>query len=107
MLALRSAPPRFVIAEAERIAREVYGLTALPRPLSGERDCNVHLTADSREATNDAAPLTDQALEFRDDLEQIADEPDIRHFENRRFAVLVDGDDGPGVLDAGQMLNGT
>lgn len=42
MLALRSAPPVFSIAEAERIARDVYGLALSMTPLSGERDCNFH-----------------------------------------------------------------
>ncbi len=50
MLALRSAPPVFGMAEAERVAREVYGLAVSLTPLPGERDCNFHLrTADSRE----------------------------------------------------------
>ncbi len=50
MLALRSAPPVFGTAEAERVAREVYGLAVSVRPLSGERDCNFHArTADGRE----------------------------------------------------------
>jgi 4-aminobutyrate aminotransferase-like enzyme/Ser/Thr protein kinase RdoA (MazF antagonist) len=50
LLALRSAPPVFGIAEAERVAREVYGLAVSLTPLSGERDCNFHLrTADARE----------------------------------------------------------
>jgi 4-aminobutyrate aminotransferase-like enzyme/Ser/Thr protein kinase RdoA (MazF antagonist) len=46
VLALRSAPPVFGSAEAERIAREVYGLAVSSSPLPGERDCNVHLRAD-------------------------------------------------------------
>jgi 4-aminobutyrate aminotransferase-like enzyme/Ser/Thr protein kinase RdoA (MazF antagonist) len=50
LLALRSAPPVFGIAEAERIARDIYGLAVSLRPLSGERDCNFHVrTADARE----------------------------------------------------------
>jgi 4-aminobutyrate aminotransferase-like enzyme/Ser/Thr protein kinase RdoA (MazF antagonist) len=50
LLALRSAPPVFGIAEAERIARDVYGLAVSLRPLSGERDCNFHVrTADARD----------------------------------------------------------
>jgi 4-aminobutyrate aminotransferase-like enzyme/aminoglycoside phosphotransferase (APT) family kinase protein len=49
LLALRSAPPVFGIAEAERIARDVYGLAVSLSPLSGERDCNFHIrTADAR-----------------------------------------------------------
>ncbi|HWJ34751.1 MAG TPA: aminotransferase class III-fold pyridoxal phosphate-dependent enzyme [Steroidobacteraceae bacterium] len=50
LLALRSAPPVFGVAEAERIARDVYGVAVSVRPLSGERDCNFHLrTAEARE----------------------------------------------------------
>ena len=49
MLALCSAPPVFGVAEAERIARDVYGLAVSLSPLSGERDCNFHIrTADAR-----------------------------------------------------------
>ena len=48
-----------------------------------------------------------QPLEFGDDLEQVADQAHIRHFEDRRFAVLVDGDDGASILDARQMLDRT
>src|SRR5262252_848953 len=47
-----------------------------------------------------------QPLDFRDDLEQVPDQADIRHLENRRLAVLVDGDDGARVLDAGEVLDG-
>ncbi len=50
MLALRTSPPVFTIAEAERVALETYGLAAAVRPLPGERDCNFHLrTADRHE----------------------------------------------------------
>ncbi len=50
MLALRTSPPAFTVAEGERIARDVYGLAVSIRPLSGERDCNFHLrTADQHE----------------------------------------------------------
>jgi 4-aminobutyrate aminotransferase-like enzyme/Ser/Thr protein kinase RdoA (MazF antagonist) len=50
LLALRTSSPAFTIAEAERIARDIYGLAVSARPLSGERDCNFHLsTADQRE----------------------------------------------------------
>jgi 4-aminobutyrate aminotransferase-like enzyme/Ser/Thr protein kinase RdoA (MazF antagonist) len=49
LLALCSAPPVFGVAEAERIARDVYGLAVSLSPLSGERDCNFHIrTADAR-----------------------------------------------------------
>ena len=37
-------------------------------------------------------------LQLRQDLEQIANEPVIRDLEDRRFGVLIDGDDDLGVL---------
>jgi 4-aminobutyrate aminotransferase-like enzyme len=50
LLALRTSSPAFTIAEAVGIARDLYGLAVSARPLSGERDCNFHLsTADQRE----------------------------------------------------------
>ena len=50
MLALRTSPPVFAAAEAERIARDCYGLAVSVRPLSGERDSNFRLRgADQRE----------------------------------------------------------
>src|SRR5579859_6258034 len=39
-------------------------------------------------------------------VEQIADHAVIRDFENRRFGVFVDGDDGARTLHAYNMLNG-
>lgn len=51
MLALRSSPPSFGIAEGERIAREQYGLAVSISALAGERDCNFRLrTADEPRA---------------------------------------------------------
>ena len=38
-------------------------------------------------------------------LEQIPHQPDIRDLEDRRLGVLVDGDDGAGVLDPSQVLD--
>jgi 4-aminobutyrate aminotransferase-like enzyme/Ser/Thr protein kinase RdoA (MazF antagonist) len=50
LLALRTAPPSLRPAEAERIARDLYGLAVSGSPLPGERDCNFRLrTADARE----------------------------------------------------------
>jgi 4-aminobutyrate aminotransferase-like enzyme/Ser/Thr protein kinase RdoA (MazF antagonist) len=50
LLALRTTPPGFTDAQAERIARDTYGLAVSVRPLPGERDRNFHLsTADRRE----------------------------------------------------------
>ena len=40
MLALRTAPPSLRLAEAERIARDLYGLAASISALPGERDSN-------------------------------------------------------------------
>jgi 4-aminobutyrate aminotransferase-like enzyme/Ser/Thr protein kinase RdoA (MazF antagonist) len=50
VLALRTSPPVFSAAQAERIARDTYGLAATARALPGERDCNFHVsTADGRD----------------------------------------------------------
>ena len=50
MLALRTARAIFTLPEAERIAREHYGIVACVHPLPGERDANFHLRgADGRE----------------------------------------------------------
>jgi 4-aminobutyrate aminotransferase-like enzyme/Ser/Thr protein kinase RdoA (MazF antagonist) len=50
LLALRTSPPAFGIAEGERIARDLYGLAVSIDVLPGERDCNFRLrTADGRE----------------------------------------------------------
>src|ERR1700674_2319325 len=47
LLALRTSPPSFGIAEGERIARDLYGLAVSIGALPGERDCNFRLrTAD-------------------------------------------------------------
>ncbi len=39
-------------------------------------------------------------------MKQIADQAVVGDLEDRRFLVLVDGDDDLGVLHAGQMLDG-
>ena len=50
MLALRTSAPVFSAAQAERVARDLYGLAVSVRALPGERDCNFRLrTADQRE----------------------------------------------------------
>src|SRR4051812_38630785 len=41
-----------------------------------------------------------------DELEQVADQAVVRHLEDRRFLILVDGDDDSAVLHAGQVLDG-
>ena len=45
MRALRSAPPVFSTAEAERVAQDLYGLAVVAQPLTGERDANFLLAA--------------------------------------------------------------
>ncbi len=43
---------------------------------------------------------------FRHSFEQVGHEPVVRHLEDGRLRVLVDGHDRLGVLHAGQMLTG-
>jgi len=43
LLALRTSPPSLRLAEAERVARDLYGMAVSISPLPGERDCNFHL----------------------------------------------------------------
>ena len=43
LLALRGRPPAVDVATAERVARELYGLSARATPLDGERDRNYRL----------------------------------------------------------------
>src|SRR5690606_37689616 len=45
-------------------------------------------------------------VEFRENREQVADQPDVGNLENRRVGILVDGHDRAGILDAGQVLDG-
>src|SRR5215218_7136647 len=46
------------------------------------------------------------AGQFWDNFEQIADEADVGDLEDRRLVVLVDGDDGLGILHPGEVLDG-
>jgi hypothetical protein len=46
-----------------------------------------------------------QLVDRRHDLEQIADDAVVGHFEDRRVAILVDRDDRARSLHADQMLN--
>jgi 4-aminobutyrate aminotransferase-like enzyme/Ser/Thr protein kinase RdoA (MazF antagonist) len=45
MLGLRTSAPALGPGEAERIARDQYGIAVVARVLSGERDCNFHLSS--------------------------------------------------------------
>ncbi len=49
MLALRTSPQSFGVAEGERVARELYGLAASVSSLPGERDANFRLRTASGE----------------------------------------------------------
>ncbi len=42
---LATAAPEVSLAEAETIARDIFGISGTARPLSGERDSNFHLSA--------------------------------------------------------------
>ena len=71
MLALRTALPSLHAAEAERIARDLYGLAVSVSALPGERDTNFHLrTADAAAAR---ASGTD-AREFVLKIQSVADD---------------------------------
>ena len=43
-------------------------------------------------------------FQLRNDLEQILHQTEVGDLEDRRLAILVDGHDGTGVLDAGEVL---
>src|SRR6185312_17289978 len=56
-------------------------------------------------ALSSALQLGERGVQFRHDLEQIPDQAVIGDLKNRRFFVLVDGDDDLGILHAGEMLD--
>ena len=47
----------------------------------------------------------DQLFQLRHDGEEVADDSNVGDLEDRRFGILVDGDNGARVLDAGEMLD--
>ena len=49
----------------------------------------------------------ERGFQFRNGIEQIGHKAEIRNLENRRFLILVDGDDDLAVLHTGKMLDGT
>jgi 4-aminobutyrate aminotransferase-like enzyme/Ser/Thr protein kinase RdoA (MazF antagonist) len=68
LLALRTSPPSLRPAEAERIARDLYGLAVTISALPGERDCNFRLrTADMPGA--DAREFVLKVLDVATDAE--------------------------------------
>ena len=50
--------------------------------------------------------LTGCQRQFRKNLEQVANQSDVRNLKDRRFLILVDRHNRAGVLDAGHVLNG-
>jgi 4-aminobutyrate aminotransferase-like enzyme/Ser/Thr protein kinase RdoA (MazF antagonist) len=72
LLALRTSPPSFGIAEGERIARDLYGLAVSISALPGERDCNFRLRtaeapgADAPDADTVGAATRDFVLKILD-----------------------------------------
>ena len=52
-----------------------------------------------------AGPCSELAFQLRQYLEQIADQAVIRDLEDRGVLVLVDGDDGLGILHACKVLD--
>ncbi len=67
MLALRTSPPSFGVAEGERIARDLYGLAVSVSALPGERDCNFRLrTADPSGGDPSGAAPREFVLKIQD-----------------------------------------
>jgi hypothetical protein len=54
---------------------------------------------------NSALPSAQLLVDFPDHRKQVADQTDVGDFEDRRFGILVDGHDGAGILDAGDVLD--
>jgi hypothetical protein len=50
-------------------------------------------------------PELQLASQLRDNLEQVADEPDVGDLEDRRLLVLVDRDDRLRILHPGEVLD--
>jgi 4-aminobutyrate aminotransferase-like enzyme/Ser/Thr protein kinase RdoA (MazF antagonist) len=62
LLALRSSPPSFSVAEGERVARDLYGLALSMHPLPGERDRNFR----ARTAANSGVDAHEFVLKILD-----------------------------------------
>jgi 4-aminobutyrate aminotransferase-like enzyme/Ser/Thr protein kinase RdoA (MazF antagonist) len=77
LLALRTSPPSLHAAEAERIARDVYGLAVSVSALPGERDSNFRLrTADTAgSGARGARGTGTDAREFVLKIQAVADDP--------------------------------
>src|SRR6202795_1798585 len=68
LLALRTSPPLLRAAEAERVARDLYGLAVTVSALPGERDCNFRLRTPDAPAT-DAREFVLKVLDVATDAE--------------------------------------
>src|SRR6516225_1964773 len=107
---------------ASRSSSRVSSKSRRPRPSSGScsktnERANSRATATFRGRTRPPGWPADngrravsarsryQPLDLWNDLEQITDEAEIGHLEDRRFAVLVDRDDRARILDTGEMLD--
>jgi len=55
---------------------------------------------------NDVVALAERIHQLRYDFKQIPNQTVIRHLEDRRIRILVDGNDDLGFLHPGQMLDG-
>ena len=77
MLALRTSPQSFGVAEAERIAREHYGLVVSASSLPGERDSNFRLrTAEGSSGTPLGGTSLGGAGEFVLKIQDVATDAD-------------------------------
>ncbi len=76
MLALRTSPQPFGVAEGERIARESYGLAVSASPLPGERDCNFRLRAADLPGAGRHPPTPADTHEFVLKIQDLAADAD-------------------------------
>jgi len=63
LLALRTSPQSFGVAEGERIARELYGLAVSVSILPGERDSNFHLRTAETQTRDFVLKIQDVAID--------------------------------------------
>src|SRR3569623_1824822 len=79
------------------------------RPRMTELDPNAFRAPSNRSEPVQAKPVAGDPSkllgQFRHDLEQIADQADVRDLEDRCVLVLIDGDDRLGILHSGEVLD--
>src|SRR3546814_20579514 len=81
------------------------GARLLCRPISG-RHVIIRPVGSVLTLFAAAKQCSKRLFEFRQDVEEVADEAIVRDLEDRRFLVLVDGADDLGILHTGQVLDG-